>query len=223
MGKILNTVCYRDTYPLILYEVERSKWRQRLLDCERSVVGDLQHPVTSGALLGRWDVFPNLIDPIRDHHRIEERSLPETALISLANCLVKGMFPFPRIISIPEDYRSVHLYPVSDDYPLTNPLVGLFDKHLTWFHHQEDEFALTPQELETGEYHPESLAALIEAARASVDEDALPYSDALIAQNPELLDVVEWTGVAADDWLAFSILMNNTITEMVNRLLQSTR
>ena len=51
VGKILNTVCYQDTYPLILYEIERSKWQSRLLDCEQSVVGSLQHPVTSGALL----------------------------------------------------------------------------------------------------------------------------------------------------------------------------
>ena len=96
VGKILNTVCYQDTYPLILYEIERSKWQSRLLDCEQSVVGNLQHPITSGALLERWEVFPNLVEPIRSHHRIEDYSLPETVLIGLANCLVKGMYPFPR-------------------------------------------------------------------------------------------------------------------------------
>ncbi len=90
VGKILNTVCYKDTYPLILYEIERSKWQVRLLDCEVSVVGNLQHPVTSGALLERWEVFPHLVEPIRGHHRVEEYSLPETVLVALSNCLVKG-------------------------------------------------------------------------------------------------------------------------------------
>jgi hypothetical protein len=54
VGKVLNTVCFNDTYPMVLYEMERSKWQTRLLDCELAVVGDLQHPVTSGALLERW-------------------------------------------------------------------------------------------------------------------------------------------------------------------------
>ena len=44
-----------------------------------------------------------------------------------------------------------------------------------------------------------------------------------MAQNPEILDIVEWTKVSMDDWLTFSILMRNTIVEMVNRLLQNTR
>ena len=60
VGKILNTVCYKDTYPLILYEIERSKWCNRLLECETAVVGDLQHPLTSGTLLSRWEVFPTV-------------------------------------------------------------------------------------------------------------------------------------------------------------------
>jgi hypothetical protein len=41
--------------------------------------------------LSRWEVFPKLVDPIRDHHRIEEFSLPESVLISLSNCLIKGL------------------------------------------------------------------------------------------------------------------------------------
>ena len=60
VGKILNTVCYKDTYPLILYEIERSKWCNRLLECETAVIGDLQHPLTSGTLLSRWEVFPTV-------------------------------------------------------------------------------------------------------------------------------------------------------------------
>ena len=49
------------------------------------------------------------------------------------------------------------------------------------------------------------------------------YAEALMAQSPEILDIVEWTKVPMDDWLTFSILLRNTIVEMVNRLLQNTR
>ena len=223
VGKILNTVCYKDTYPLILYEIERSKWQVRLLDCEVSVVGNLQHPVTSGALLERWEVFPHLVEPIRGHHRVEEYSLPETVLVALSNCLVKGMYPFPRIISIPEEYRSVHLYPVSDEFPLGNPLADLFRKACTLFERHEDELQLSNRELDTGEYSAESLEGFIGCAGAAVEVDPRSYSEALYAQNPEMLDIVEWTKVSADDWFAFSLLMRNTIVEMVNRLLQNTR
>jgi len=218
VGKILNTVCYQDTYPLILYEIERSKWQSRLLDCEQSVVGNLQHPITSGALLERWEVFPNLVEPIRSHHRIEDYSLPETVLIGLANCLVKGMYPFPRIISIPEDYRSVHLYPASDEYPLNNPLSQLFRKACTLFERQEDELGLSSRELESGEYTAANLDGFVEAAQTAVAVDPRSYSEALMAQDPETLDIVEWTKVSADDWFAFSLIMRNTIVEMVNRL-----
>ena len=223
VGKILNTVCYKDTYPLILYEIERSKWRSRLLECETAVVGDLQHPLTSGALLSRWEVFPKLVDPIRDHHRIEEFSLPESVLISLSNCLIKGLHPFPRLISIPEDYRSTHLYPASDEYPLNNPLPDLLRKHLSAFELEENEIQLSPHELDTGEYSRASLDAFINAASDSAQNTSSDYAEALMAQNPEILDIVEWTKVSMDDWLAFSILMRNTIVEKVNRLLQNTR
>ncbi len=222
VGKVLNTICYKDTYPLVLYEMERSKWQTRLLDCERAVVGDLQHPVTSGALLERWEVFPRLVEPIRNHHQIDEQSAPETALVALANCLVKGMFPFPRVISIPEDYRSVHLYPASDEFPLTNPLPGLFRQHAKWFEAGYDDLKLTPDEVESGRYRERSVEALIAIAREAVERDPRVYAEALSAQNPELFDLVEWTDVSAGDWLAFSLLLNQTISNAVNRLLAST-
>ena len=222
VGKVLNTVCYKDTYPLVLYEMERSKWQSRLLDCERSVVGDLQHPVTSGALLERWEVFPRLVEPIRNHHQIDDQSAPETVLVALANCLVKGMYPFPRVISIPEEYRSVHLYPSSDEFPLTNPLPGLFQQHAKWFEQGYDELSLTPDEVESGRYHKRSIDGLIDVAREAVERAPRVYSEALSAQNPELLDLVEWTDVPAGDWLAFSLLLRHTVTDAVNRLLAST-
>ena len=174
-------------------------------------------------MLSRWEVFPKLVDPIRDHHRIEEFSLPESVLISLSNCLIKGLHPFPRLISIPEDYRSTHLYPASDEYPLNNPLPDLLRKHLSAFELEENEIQLSPHELDTGEYSRASLDAFINAASDSAQNTSSDYAEALMAQNPEILDIVEWTKVSMDDWLAFSILMRNTIVEKVNRLLQNTR
>lgn len=222
VGKVLNTVCYKDTYPLVLYEIERSKWQNRLLDCERAVVGDLQHPVTSGALLERWEVFPRLVEPIRHHHHIDEHSTPETALVSLANCLAKGMYPFPRVISIPEDYRSVHLYPASDDFPLTNPLPGLFQQHAGWFEQGYDDIDLSPDEVESGRYREQNLTKLLETAQDAVDSSPRAYAEALSAQNPEIFDLVEWTDTSVGDWLAFSLLLRHTVTDAVNRLLAST-
>ncbi len=133
------------------------------------------------------------------------------------------MNPFPRLISIPEDYRSTRLYPASDEYPLNNPLIELFRKHVLWFEQTENEIELTKHELDTGEYSAASLDAYIDAGREAVETDPRSYGDALMAQNPEILDIVEWTKVSSDEWLAFSLMLRNTVTEMVNRLLQSTR
>ena len=59
--------------------------------------------------------------------------------------------------------------------------------------------------------------------REAEERDPRSYGDALMDQNPEILDIVEWTKVPSDEWLAFSLLLRNTVTEMVNRLMQSTR
>ena len=99
----------------------------------------------------------------------------------------------------------------------------LLRKHLSAFELEENEIQLSPHELDTGEYSSQSLDAFINAACASAQNTSSDYAEVLMAQNPEILDIVEWTKVSMDDWLAFSILMRNTIVEMVNRLLQNTR
>ena len=131
-----------------------------------------------------WEVFPPLIDPIRNHHQVNPHSTPETVLISLANCLVKGMFPFPRVISIPEDYRSVHLYPASDEFPLTNPLPEIFQQHAAWFEQGYDELTLTADESESGRYQASTVDALVEVAKDAVEQSPQAYAETLSAQNP---------------------------------------
>ncbi|MFP6647176.1 MAG: hypothetical protein VCF24_26980 [Candidatus Latescibacterota bacterium] len=99
---------------------------------------------------------------------------------------------------------------------------GLFQKHATWFEQGYDELELTPAEVETGRYSEATIDALIEVANQAVEHDPLVYSETLAAQNPEMMDLVEWTDMSGGDWLAFSLLLRHTITGAVNRLLGST-
>jgi hypothetical protein len=129
------------------------------------------------------------------------------------------MFPFPRVISIPEDYRSVHLYPASDEFPLTNPLPEIFQQHAAWFEQGYDELTLTADESESGRYQASTVDALVEVAKDAVEQSPQAYAETLSAQNPELMDLVEWTDISTGDWLAFSLLLRHTITYTVYRLL----
>jgi hypothetical protein len=101
------------------------------------------------------------------------------------------MFPFPRVISIPEDYRSVHLYPASDEFPLTNPLPEIFQQHAAWFEQGYDELTLTADESESGRYQASTIDALVEVAKDAVEQSPQAYAETLSAQNPELMDLVE--------------------------------
>ena len=44
VGKIFNVTCYRGIYPLILYEIEQSRWRQGILESEGVVAGTFSIP-----------------------------------------------------------------------------------------------------------------------------------------------------------------------------------
>ena len=80
---------------------------------------------------------------------------------------------------------------------------------------------MTPAEVETGRYSEATIDALIEVHQA-MEHDPLFYSETLAAQNPEMMDLVEWTDMSGGDWLAFSLLLRHAITGAVNRLLGST-
>ena len=225
-GKILNTVCYGDIFPMVLYEYERSEWKTSLLQCEVGVVGDFQHPVTGGAVLERWEVFPSLIEPIRQHHRVATGADPEPALLALANCLSKGLFPFPRTISIDEEYRKAHLNPLEDKALLDNPLPSRYQQLTAPFEDAKAELSFSAEELDSGQYEPEHVEALLALAPRVIDEDAgttSEYVDALIGQNPEFLDLLEWTGRPAEEFLALSLLLKDFVSEMVNGLFQGTK
>ena len=224
-GMILNTVCYGDIFPMVLYEYERSRWKGSLLQGEIAVVGDFQHPVSGGALLERWEVFPTLIEPIRQHHRLHPGGGPEALLLCAANILSKGIFPFPRTISITDEYRKAHLEPLESEDLLDNPLIGLFKGMTEPYTQLKSELTITPDEIDSGEYEPEHVEAFQSMAKQAVASEAdavSAFSEALVDQNPEFLEVMEQTGRTPEEFFALNLLLVDFVSERVNGLFQGT-
>ncbi len=223
VGKLLNTIIYQDIFPLVLYEIERTKWQGGLLASEQAVVGDFQHPVTGGALLAQWEIFPELIEPIRNHHHIDSEAEGETALIALANCLTKGFSPFPRMINIPFQYRETHLKPIVAEELLSNPLPRLFQQMTDAFEKNSEQVSVSQKERETGEYTPASIEALVATALETSEQESQTFMDARGDQNPELLALEERYELPAERLVAVTLLLKDTIVDLVNGLFQSTR
>ena len=220
MGKMLNTVCYPDVYPLILYEIERNAWKHSLLDCETAVVGDFQHSASGGALLQRWEIFPELVDSIHLHHHVGTGNSAEAALTALANCLVKGLYPFPHTIAINDDYRKIHLEPVADPRVLNNPLPGIYRALVKAFGRRRAQIPAVGE----GEGMDKTAArALIDVAQETVSRDGKAYMSALLQQNPEFLNVARWTKSSAQELVALGLLLGDALAEKVEQLFQSNR
>ena len=223
VGKLLNTIIYKDIFPLVLYEIERTKWQGGLLASEQAVVGDFQHPVTGGALLDQWEIFPELIEPIRNHHRIDSEAEGETALIALANCLTKGFSPFPRMINIPFQHRETHLKPIVDEELLSNPLPTLFQQITDAFEKNSEQLSVSQKERDTGEYSTANVEALVATALETSEQDSRMFIDAQVDQNPELLALGERYELPAERLVAVTLLLKNSVVDLVNGLFQSTR
>ena len=223
VGKLLNTIIYEDIFPLVLYEIERTKWQGGLLASEQAVVGDFQHPVTGGALLDQWEIFPELIEPIRNHHRIDSEAEGETALIALANCLTKGFSPFPRMINIPFQHRETHLKPIVDEELLSNPLPTLFQQITDAFEKNSEQLSVSQKERDTGEYSTANVEALVATALETSEQDSRMFIDAQVDQNPELLALGERYELPAERLVAVTLLLKNSVVDLVNGLFQSTR
>ncbi|MFH1568845.1 MAG: HDOD domain-containing protein, partial [Gemmatimonadota bacterium] len=224
-GKVLNTVCYEGVFPMILSEYERCRWQGGLLACEISVVGDLQHPATGGALLERWDIFPDLIEPIRGHHRIDGDSRPESVLLAVANCLAKGPAPFPRAIAIPDEYRRRHLNPVEDPAVLENPLIAAYRDLTEAFGAAQGNLTLSPEEVGSGQLAPEHVESMLAAAREAVagSAAAATYTAALADQSPEFPLLAERLQTTAGSLLALGLVLQGFVNEVVSGLFQGTR
>jgi CheY-like chemotaxis protein/HD-like signal output (HDOD) protein len=222
VGKVLNAVCYEGIFPLILYDIEQSEWKGGLLQSEQAVVGHFHHPATGSALLDKWDIFPALVDSIRHHHQVQTTSSPDLVLVALANCLVKGLYPFPSKINIPARYRKTHLLP-TEGVLVDNPVLEAYQRMADVFDMHKSQVPLSPGERETGHYQAKNVEGVISAAREAVRLDSKAYMFVLIDQNPEFLDIVEWTKASAEDLFALSLLLKDSITERVNDLFRSTR
>ena len=224
VGKVFTTVCYEGIFPLILHEYETSRWQGGLIASETSVVGDFQHPVTGGALLERWEIFPDLIEPIRGHHRVTGDSLPASVLLVAANCLAKGLAPFPRAIAIPEEYRKQHLNPVEGADLPDNPLVAGYRQMSEAYEAAVEGVDLSPEERDSGQYTPEHVQALLAGASEVVDGLAAcgEYCEALVAQNPEFLVLAEWLETTPEELIGLGILLQSFVSELVNGLFHGT-
>ena len=214
IGKIFNVSCYRGIYPLIQYEIEQSRWQGSLLDSEGVVVWDFQHPGTGSALLAEWEMFPQFVDAIHNHHRIGQDSHPAAVLMALANCLVKGMYAFPVRIQISDEFRKNHLEAVADAEVRDNPLPNLFQTRVELFGLELDRLLLSSEELESGEYAPEKVEGMMALARSTF-ENHHTYVDWLVRQNPEFLPVSEWLGAEPDELLALSLVLREPLTDLV--------
>jgi len=225
VGKVLNTVCYEGLFPLVLHEYETSQWQGSLIASEIAVVGDFQHPVTGGALLERWEIFPDLIEPIREHHAIGADSPHGAVLVALANSLAKSCAPFPRAIAIPDEYRKQHLKPVADEGLLDNPLVAAYRQVSDAYEAATATVELSPDERDSGEYAPEHVQALLVAgAEVAEGSDACgPFCEALVAQNPEFLVLAEWLETTSEELIRLTALVQGYVSELVNGLFQGTR
>ena len=159
--------------PLILHEFERSKWHSSSCCKARFVVGDLQHPLTTGALLERWEVFPDLIDaPYAITTGSTPLHQPRLPCWPWGIVSPRGFHPFPRAISIPDDFRSVHLNAIADPDLLENPLPGLYQAIADPYEAAKQEMSLSAEEIDSGEYEAEHVEGLILAAREAVTADA---------------------------------------------------
>ena len=220
VGKLLNMICYTDIFPSMLYEIEQSQWKGSLLESETAWLWDFQHPGTGSALLMEWEIFPRCIEPIHLHHQIHPGSAPETVLIALANCLVKGLYPFPRQIDISQDFRDIFLAPAANSELLANPLAVIFHNIVELFELEKDRLLLTVEEVESGNYQPHKVEELISLARTSF-ENSQSYGDALIGQNPEFSQTLEYLKVSAEEMLALPLLLKSTLQSLVNSLCES--
>ena len=214
IGKIFNISCYPGILPLIHHEIDQGGWKSPLLDSEGAVVWDFQHPGTGSALLAEWDLFPGLVEPVHHHHRINADSAPVTVLIALANCLIKGLYPFPARIAIPDEFRASHLDPVAAPAGLDNPLPQLFQTRVDLFRLEMNRLLISAEEVESGEYAPAKVEGMIAIARPTF-ENHYTYIDWLVGQNPEFLDVCSWLEAEPEEVLGLGLVLRESLVELV--------
>ncbi|MBT5057508.1 MAG: HDOD domain-containing protein [Gemmatimonadetes bacterium] len=219
-GKILNAVCYPDVIPLIMAEIESQEWRD-VLAAERTVVGELEHPGAGGALLERWELFPEFVEPIAGHHRINDESSATTVLVALANGLAKMRFPFPQSLKATGDTESEDSRDDSE-----NPLLSTFADICKSFSDARNDLEVSDEERETGKLEPENVEAVLATARRVSAEHETAVADfftTLAEQSPEFPAVLKQVGTSPQDLVALMLTVDDFVGELVQGLLHGVR
>jgi FixJ family two-component response regulator/HD-like signal output (HDOD) protein len=224
IGKVALVSGYPDAFPQIIHELQQRQWLQGSRGAERVVTGDLSHSGLGAALLENWGVFPQHVTAICDHHQISADTPGPTALIALANCLAKGVHPFPLHARMPQPERQQFLgLPGLDTYEYANPLLAAQQELQGAFDRQRSETELGDDVvLDSERYRPETATALMELARQTVRADDRQYLSTLLNQNPEFISVAARCGAPGDDLLALSLLLQEPIRMFVADLLRLT-
>ncbi len=218
-GKILNAVCYPEVVPLIMAEIESQEWHD-VLNAERTVVGDLEHPAAGAALLERWELFPEFVEPLAGHHRITDDSSPATMLVALANGLAKARFAFPPSLGAAEQSNA------GAEESTENPILPIFARICDEFTKARNELEVSAQERETGVLEAENAEAVLVTARRVTKEQESAVSElfsAIETQTPEFPDVLKRLDVAAADLTALVLTMDDFLGELVQGLLHGVR
>lgn len=217
-GKILNAVCYPDTVPAIMREYEHAAWKGGMLTAEASVVGDFQHPASGAALLERWEVFPELVEPIRQHHEAGDAAESTSMALTLANGLAKMLHPFPRAIT-PAATEGGEETPSGGR---NNPIPQAYEPLSAAFQEFRDD-TVSPEEFDSGQIQPETLEILHGGARRVVTEADSATADlwtALGHQNPEIVALCKRLQVSAEELVRLVLLLEPYVDDLVNGLLQ---
>ena len=91
------------------------------------------------------------------------------------------------------------------------------------FEEAKAELNLSPEEVDSGEYLPENVEFLLTAARDATRDRPTTgaYLEALVDQNPEFMDLLEWTQTSVEDLLSLSLLLREFLSNTVRSLLPS--
>lgn len=142
--------------------------------------------------------------------------------VALANCLAKGLHPFPRRIGIPRDFRKKHLDPIARSEALDNPLPALFQKLVVAFERGKAGQPLSREERESGVYEQESVDRWVNAANEAVQQAGEAYIAGLRQQNPEVDDSVARSWRSTEELIALSLLLREPLANRIEQLLQAT-
>ena len=220
-GKILNAVCYADVVPLIMSQIAASGWKD-MLAAEKTVVGELGHPASGGALLERWELFPEFVEPISEHHHIGETTSMTTLLIALANALAKTRFPFPLSLKLDVEGRPDG----KAQETVANPLPGIFAEIVAAYKEAREALELSPEERETGKLAPENVEAVLAAARRVAGEQeakVTAFFDHLAHQTPEFPLVLERLELSPVDLCVLMLTLDVFLGELAQGLLHGVR